>query len=251
MTVDLEANNSSHLPHTERVKDHKTIYPPIDQKTEVIAALLKGGISSTFPLAGGIFAEIGNLYLNPLEKRKQRWMIEVSTAIEEIRTRFSLMQQDLEENESFISFLLQVTDIALKNHQDMKINALRNALISSANPSNTKEDLSFQFLRYIDELSVTHLKILSYFASNIEDFVCMESLEEVYVKIKQNLMDIDRYEFRAFLQDLDSKFLLKIEDLNDLSEYATKRVYRVCMESQNRSLEVTDLGTEFLKFLNL
>jgi hypothetical protein len=50
--------------------------PPTDPKSELAAALVKGAVSA-IPLAGIVISEVANLYLNPLEKRKQSWTIEV------------------------------------------------------------------------------------------------------------------------------------------------------------------------------
>ena len=50
--------------------------PPTDPKAELAAALVESAVSA-IPIAGGVISEVGNLYLNPLEKRKQVWMNEV------------------------------------------------------------------------------------------------------------------------------------------------------------------------------
>jgi hypothetical protein len=85
--------------------------------------------------------------LNPLEKRRQQWSYEVFLAIEEIKARFSLLPESLETNERFVSFLYQATIVALKNHQREKIQALKNALVSAADPASESEDIAFQFLK--------------------------------------------------------------------------------------------------------
>jgi hypothetical protein len=71
------------------------IQPPTSPTTEAAAALLKGAVSA-IPFVGGVISEVGNLYLNPLEKRKQQWMYEVSVAIEEIKILEIFKQYDLQ-----------------------------------------------------------------------------------------------------------------------------------------------------------
>lgn len=226
------------------------IQPPISPKTEAAAALLKGAVSE-IPFLGGVISEVGNLYLNPLEKRKQQWMIEVSRAIEEINRRYARLPVSLQNDETFISFLYQATIIALKNHQREKISALRDALVSAADPKRVFEDLAFQFLRYIDELSVTHLGILACLDKHAGQFTKLERLEQVLSKLQSFLgTAIERAAFRSFLHDLDARFLIRSGDLEDLPEYATKKSYALLEESARRSLEVTSLGRSFLSFVH-
>jgi hypothetical protein len=223
--------------------------PPTNPKIEAAAALLKGAVSA-IPFAGGVISEVGNLYLNPLEKRKQRWMDEVSRAIEEIHNRFSRLPESLESDDAFVSFLYQATILALKNHQREKLEALSNALVSAANPESTSDDLVFQFLRYIDDFSVTHLQLLSGFEKHAGQIARLEQLEQVYAKIKSLMgLSLDRAMFRSFLNDLDARFLIRIGDIDDFPEYASNQTYIVEEKSANRHLEVTDLGRDFLLFI--
>ena len=226
------------------------IEPPVDPKIEAAAAILKGAVSAV-PFVGGLIAEVGNLYLNPLEKRKQQWMAEVAHAIEEIHRRHSLLPESLQNDEKFVSFLYQATILALKNHQRQKITALRGALVSVASPEQISEDLAFQFLRYIDELSVTHLSMLACLDKHAGQFAPMEKLELVYDKIQLYLdTAIERVAFRSFLHDLDARFLIRLGDLEDLPEYASRKSFLEDEESKQRQLEVTSLGRSFLSFIN-
>ncbi len=225
------------------------IQPPTNPKAELTVAIATG-IVAAIPWFGGVIAEVGNLYLNPLEKRKQVWMNEVSLAIEEIQERFSLLPESLEEDDAFISFLYQATVLALRNHQQEKIDALRNALVSSADPTRSSEDLVFQFLRYIDELSVTHLQILADLDKHAGQFARLDQFDQIYDRF-QTLMgqSIDRPVFRTFVQDLDVRFLIRIGDIDEFSEYASQLSLLELENSKKRPLEVTTLGREFLSFV--
>jgi hypothetical protein len=223
--------------------------PPIDPKKELAAALVKGAVSA-IPIAGGIISEVANLYLNPLERRKQLWMNEVCRAIKDIQDQFSRLPESLEDDEAFISFLYQTTILALKNHQREKIEALSNALVSAADPESASEDLIFQFLRYIDELSVTHLQILSGFEKHSGQLARLEQLEQVYAQFQSLTgMLLDRAMFRSFLQDLDARFLIRIGDVEDFAEYASKISAILLEESKKRPIQVTDFGRKFLSFM--
>lgn len=225
------------------------IEPPDNPAAEAAAAVLKGAVSAV-PIVGGVVAEVGNLYLNPLEKRKQRWVTEVTSAINEINNRFSILPGQLQENDQFISFLYHATILALKNHQQSKIDALRNAVVSSVDPKGLDEDLKLQFLRYVDELSVTHLSMLACLDKHAGQFARMNKLEQVHFKLQSYMgASLDRVAFRSFLHDLDSRFLVQLGDLEELPEYASKQSYLLLEESKERQIGVTSLGQAFLSFI--
>lgn len=223
--------------------------PEDKSEAEIAAALLKGAVSA-IPIVGGVISEVGNLYLNPLEKRKKHWMNEVCRALEDIQNRFSRLPASLESDEAFVSFLYQATILALKNHQREKLEALRNALVSAADPESVSEDLRFQFLRCIDELSVTHLRLLTGLEKHAGQLARLEQLEQVYGKFQSLTgLSLERAVFRSFLQDLDARFLIRIGDVDDFPEYASKVSHLLLERSKKRHLEVTDLGRHFLSFV--
>ena len=56
---------------------------------------------------------------------------------------------------------MQASQIALRNHQQAKLEALRNAVLNSALPNSPQEDEQMIFLRLIDQLTPWHLRVLS------------------------------------------------------------------------------------------
>jgi len=113
------------------------------------------------PIFSGTVLEIFNaLIVPPVERRKAKWMVKVSEAIAELQGKSDIKIENLAENEHFISILLHACSLAIKNHQDEKINVLKNALINSITNKDISEDLQFTFLNLINEFTPTHLKIL-------------------------------------------------------------------------------------------
>jgi hypothetical protein len=178
-------------------------------------------------------------------------MVKVAKALDDIHTKYSLLPETLQADERFISFLYQATILALKNHQREKITALRNGIVSAAKPNQIAEDIAFQFLRYIDELSPTHLSMLACLDKHGGQFARLNDLESAYGKF-QSYLDavIERAAFRSFLHDLDARFLIRIGDLRDFSEYASKESFLLIDKTEKRPLKVTTLGRSFLSFIN-
>lgn len=86
----------------------------------------------------------------------------LAEAIEELKKRVGSVEENLSNNEVFVTAALHANQIAQRTHQEEKLLALRNAIQNSAF-SNIDENIQLMFLRFIDELSPLHLKILNYF----------------------------------------------------------------------------------------
>ncbi len=71
--------------------------------------------------------------------------------------------EKLAENENFISTVTYASIIAIRNHQEEKLEALRNAVLNTALSPLVEEDLQHMFLNFVDELTPWHLKVLKYF----------------------------------------------------------------------------------------
>lgn len=78
--------------------------------------------------------------------------------------------EKLAENENFISTVTYASIIAIRNHQEEKLEALRNAVLNTALSPLVEEDLQHMFLNFVDELTPWHLKILRYFQNPEEWF---------------------------------------------------------------------------------
>lgn len=129
-------------------------------KSDVAYALVKAAIAGV-PLAGGSAAEIFSLIVAPpIEKRRDRWLREVTTAVEDIRSKVAnLTPEKLSQNPAFVTTLLQATQIAIRTHQEEKIEALRNALVNSAIGTPTSDDVRAIYLNLIDTWRETPQKI--------------------------------------------------------------------------------------------
>jgi uncharacterized protein YlxP (DUF503 family) len=224
------------------------ITPPDDPKAEIAVAAARGLVSA-IPFAGGLISEIGNLYLNPLERRKQQWTKDVSDALNQIKEEFNLLPEQLQESESFISALYQATEIAMRNHQIQKRAALRNALVSSA-ASTEEYDLETRMLRYVGELSLTHISVLNMLNLHADQFALHEKLDQVYEKCCEfQQKEMDAVVFRSILQDLETRFLITLGDVEDFDEFKSRQQSMVTEDSRVKPLSVTRLGKSFLAYI--
>lgn len=202
------------------------------------------------PGVGGALAEIAGHFNNNLARRQEFWMVQVSEAINALQKRSGLTVDELMKNEAFTSFLLQATPIALRNHQKEKITTLKNALASVGNPEFSDEDLAFQFLRYIDELTVSHLSILRIISSKVDAFKEVKSMQLAFEQLAQEKQtDISPLIARTYLRDLDARGLVNAIDLEDLSDFESKAVYIAAEQTDRHPLQLTEIGRKFLAFI--
>ncbi|MBX3658790.1 MAG: hypothetical protein KF740_10180 [Ramlibacter sp.] len=103
-----------------------------------------------------------NLFTSPIERRKEAWLQQLADVVKEVESRVAdLTPEKLAHNEAFVTVAMQASQIALRNHHQAKLEALRNAVLNAALPNPPQEDEQMIFLRLIDQLTPWHLKVLS------------------------------------------------------------------------------------------
>lgn len=143
--------------------DEEKYKPPEASKGDVVHTLAKAGIAS-LPWIGGPGAEIfAFVVLPPLERRRQEWMEEVGEALGKLEQAKGIKLEELRENGEFIDVVILATQVALRNGQEEKRAALRNAILNSALPHSPDESLQQFFIQLVDEFTVWYLRILKLF----------------------------------------------------------------------------------------
>jgi hypothetical protein len=120
-------------------------------------------VVSLVPAAGGPLQVVfENFFTSPIEKRKEAWLQQLADVVKEVEERVAdLTPAKLAENEAFVTIAMHASQIALRNHQHAKLEALRNAVLNAALPNPPQEDDQMIFLRLIDQLTPWHLRVLS------------------------------------------------------------------------------------------
>jgi len=120
-------------------------------------------VVSIVPAAGGPLQVVfENFFASPIERRKEAWLQQLAGVVKEVEGRVAeLTPEKLAENDAFVTVAMQASQIALRNHQQAKLEALRNAVLNAALPNPPQEDEQMIFLRLIDQLTPWHLTVLS------------------------------------------------------------------------------------------
>lgn len=138
------------------------IEAPNASKGDLVHALAKAGLSA-IPILGGPAAELFQLVIQPpLERRRSEWMAAIGEKLQELEDRGARLE-DLAKNEEFISAVMHASNIALRTHQQEKLEALRNAVLNVAVGQAPDDALQHMFFRWIESLSPLHLRVLKLF----------------------------------------------------------------------------------------
>lgn len=126
--------------------------------------VVKAGISS-IPIVGGAATELFSAIVTPpLSKRRDEWIESIGEGLKRLEAKFEgFKAEDLSQDEMFITTVMHATQAAIRNHQEDKKEALRNAVLNAAVRSAPEEDLQLIFLNFIDSLAPWHIRILRFF----------------------------------------------------------------------------------------
>lgn len=136
--------------------------PPQEGQGAIALKIAEAGISA-IPVIGGSLAVLSEFLSEPYSRRKQLWLQQLAEVVSELQNRVSELSKPLEENERFLTAVLHANQIAMRAHQQEKLSALRNAVRNSALKSAPDDDRQLMFLRFIDDLTVSHIRVLAVF----------------------------------------------------------------------------------------
>ena len=100
-----------------------------------------------------------------IEQRRTDWLNSLARRLARLEDRIEGFQvEDLVDHPAFTSAMLKASVMALWNHNEEKLEALRNAVLNVAVTSTPEEDEPEMFISLIDTFTPWHLRILAFFA---------------------------------------------------------------------------------------
>jgi hypothetical protein len=226
--------------------ENDQLEPPKATSGDRVHSIVKAGLGS-IPGVGSVAVELFTALINqPLEKRRDEWMAQVGERLQELAEQDRINLEELQKNDAFIDLLMNASQAAIRNSHKEKKAALLNAVMNAALNQSPDESLQQTFIRWIDGLTVWHLRLLSLFQSPTEwakkhkkQFARHVThslkliLEEAYPELKKENMLIE-----IVWRDLYQQGLINTDKLNAMMTGGGL--------SQRRT---TDAGNEFLLFI--
>lgn len=213
---------------------------------DILYAVTKAGLGSV-PLAGAAASELlGLIVTPPLEKRRQKWMLEIGERLKRLEEKENIDLEGLSTNEQFIDTVLQATSLALKTSEKEKLIAFKNAISNTAIGEAPDKIKSQIFLTLLDSFTVWHLKILYFINDPKEWFKISEvsapnfSMGSLSTVLKSAFPD---------LQDQDELLDVIWDDLHDAGFHRTSGLNSMMSGDGTLQNRTTNLGKEFLEFI--
>jgi hypothetical protein len=138
------------------------LQPPERGTVDHVQAGVRAAMSAV-PLGGAVAEVYHHVIGTPLQRRQDRWMASVAAALGKLFERVEgLSPEKLAEHEAFVSAAMRASQIAIRTHQQEKLDALRNAVLNVAAGTDVDDDQQSVFIDWIDALTPSHLVLLSF-----------------------------------------------------------------------------------------
>lgn len=228
--------------------DEQKYKPPQPSAGDHVHTLTRAGVGSV-PVIGAAATELfQKVIIPPLEKRRQEWMEIVAQGLRELEEKQKCVIDDLASNDVFIDTVMSASQAAIRNSQEEKREAFRNAVLNSALPNPPDESRQQIFVGLVESLTVWHLRILRFFADPARVFqeqgkqppqyIVAGSLSQLLTTAYAELKN-ERGLYDQIGKDLFARGLLGTDGFH--TTMSGSGVY------QKRT---TDLGEQFLKFIS-
>jgi hypothetical protein len=225
-------------------------YEPPKADSGDIAHLVTKAALSFIPPAPDLFEYFVR---PPLQKRLEKWQEDIAQALRDLEKNPGINLETLQNNERFITIIVQTTQIAVRNHQREKLHALRNAIVNSAINPNLEEDLQLTFIRFIEELTPLHLSLLMFLVSHEDSLKSLTSYPSIYQLVSSNITDsLSKDQFKMLMGDLNARGLIWIsQDIDDFEDiYQASAILDMSTKDDLPRIIVTNIAKEFIGFIS-
>jgi hypothetical protein len=145
----------------------------VDSRNESLEGISKPTISdvvravpdallNAVPVAGAATPFLALVCSTPAQRRRDDYLQDVSNRLRALEDAGLLTSEDL-NSEDFITAVLRTVPAAMSTAAAEKRAALRNAALNTALGRQPAEDLFEMFLRYVEDLTPLHIKLLVLF----------------------------------------------------------------------------------------
>lgn len=155
---------------------------------------MKKAIVNSLP-AGALFGGFFESYIvSPATKRRDKFLEILARELMELKSKIELVDF---ESAAFQTIVIRAYQIAIRTHQEEKLEALRNIVLNSSIPRTLKHDIVEMFLGWVDnftELHISTLKHLHYLNSYAPGqldtyFPMLEENAAIYNQVLKDLAD--------------------------------------------------------------
>jgi hypothetical protein len=233
--------------------DSDNLDPPKQSWEDDVHLFIKAAFS-IIPFTGGVAAEVFTALITPpIQKRQYVWMENVTEVLRRLMTEKGLTLDSLQADDAFITVVLHATTVALRNHQEEKMQALKYCLFNAANTSDLMADLHLSFIRFVDELLPAHMILLRLIRERQGEIAALKSYDELYKVHAPGLPEGTSQDIYVMLcLDLESRGLIRISaDIEDFPGiYEASALLLEETRDDLPRVAISTVGIEFLDFVS-
>ncbi|MEO5826825.1 MAG: hypothetical protein ABIR59_13125 [Gemmatimonadales bacterium] len=201
--------------------------------------------------SAGVAGELFSLLVRaPFDKRMEEWCQYIEDCIRSLYARDRTIEAHLQSDE-FVSVLLTATQSAVRTHKRAKRELLGNAVQASITGSSLPTDMQLLFIRFVDELTLTHIMIFAQIRLNEAAAAECASYEQLFALIVESAgIDCRRDQFTLFCNDLQIRALVRFSEVLDgFPGLAETSAIVTEASGTGPKVAVSQLGSEFLEFI--
>ena len=235
--------------------DDKLIIPEKDSKDRV-HVYVKAVIGGT-PFAGPTLSELFcGIFKDPMEKKMTVWFQSVAEVLNEIQEKVSSLSpeaffMDLQKDDNFISVLIKTSRIAAAEHQEEKLEILRNVILNVATGTDISEDCQSIFLSWIEDHTPSHINLLIKQSDPMKVFRD-DGLTDKIIKNKLRNVGIGGVWKQVFPEYIDNRDLYDLL-LDDLKSRNLITVENTHVQGIDKPVKwgkgLTTIGGQFVDFI--
>jgi hypothetical protein len=149
--------------------------------------------------------------------------------------------------------VLQATYVAIRNHHEEKRRALANCVFNAVVVTDIETDLQLSFVRYVDELSPSHIVLLRAISDRSSEIAPLKSYESLYLLLCTNLTNNPtRDVFKMMFLELQGRGLIRIsQDIDDFEGvYEASAILSERTRDNLPRVILSEVGQQFLEFIS-
>ena len=216
-------------------------------KGDYLHTIVKSGLSSV-PIVGSALGEFFSMIVSqPVSKRRDDWLIRIKNELENLSEKVNDFDiNKLCNNEMFITVLMNASQTAIRNHHEVKLEALKNVVLNSAINVNIDDSVQLMYINYIDELTPWHLKILEFFQNPTEWFTRNNmNIPNVYMGSPSQILE-DAYEE---LKNRREFYSLIVKELYNKGLFSVESLQGMMTSDGVFASRTTKIGKEFINYI--
>ena len=203
--------------------------------------------AAAIPFVGGSLAVLlAHAFSHSYEQRLRNWMEELAEAVQELYDSEGVDIEALSEDQAFLDAVATATRIAEKSGSEVKRNALKNALFNIGIATDVDADKCLIYLRYVDELTPSHMRVLAFFDDPVK---AVSNVEQQWPNTMGSLSSI----VRIALPDLHADEPLLntvVGDLNRQGLISSPGLNTIMTEGGLKESRTSSKGRDFMAFVS-